>query len=1279
MPELDQGVGLVGRASTVELVEHLVERDSRRRLPVVVAYGPGGSGKTALITHLERRYDRNTPLAKVELTQDSSRTPQDILDAVYFRLCRDAHRTFGRLRLPRYEAARIIRDCASETVTAPNPHGVVRARLSEQLTTLSGFIESMREGGEISGGVAGFMGRLLRPLTRWMIRSAVVAPRPLRWLLAGPKGASAFRWYEQRAHEHLHGVSQGVHVDAVGAHIHGLINDEPVSDSASDQLNAFMTAALLADLRAEYRFRSARKTNCVVLLDNADLLSPDEAELWAVSGARQRPPRGKDLLDLVAEELSRHPDTPLLLVATKQGAPASDGFDDDACDATDRDARDRYQRWLSDQQADRRPPASYLPVRLDPFTLDETRQLLRELSEQNKQTMHAELGVREIHHATHGHPLAVALIAQKLSLRSDRDSSVPSVRSVFEEFARPEEGRADRNQTVREYLLMRFLQRFRTRPLPESTVEESERKAVRSETTELLSRLAAPLWLTDDTVDLLASDRDPSDLQRIKDYLPILSFVRSGADGHRTVHPLLRDLLVKELLANDAGSEFSYDGVHLRLAQHFGADPWDPGWLLAMHYHLLALGEVEEVARHFAWRAQRRNAEQQWQDDLERIVVAPDLGPGDTSRIRERLHTRDMLWDEPRSAPFEDLINALRTLLSCTGDQRWDEMALAQLEEALQAIAPVNVETWRKRYGRLRAGTEHLAVPPLNSVLRAEGRYRYPVIWWPRHGFRRLVAATLALALVGYATAYFVHVNRHCDRGGLGSADAVRWLWDDTTTLVNDGGECVGIGTGVGSFLGAPMRGSGDPPQGANEREIVALTELIDGQNREVERRRRQEGKPYATIVVPTILSTKQEAPRRELAVGVNELRGAFLAQQQWNALDAARPFYVRLVPANVGGGFVGAPQVAEKIRRLAAQDPTVIGVTGLSQTREETRKAVGILGRAGQGGEPMPMVSSQASGDELSGMPYFFRIAVSNRTQADAGTEFLSRQPGIEHREPFLLTDGGDRYSIELAAAYDNELRADLGGLGAPTRLQYGVTGDVRAEMELAVGRMCEQSRSHGRTPLLIYTGRANEAVPALQALGESECRRDTVILGSDDLAQLDVSNSGSSALATLQGFRDDQFLFTSYSISNEQVLDSVGMDERVEHAARGFFAAYERMTPVGEDAPGRPFWTAANGHVVDAYDAVRLLLVAADRGTPAERQLPLPGDVYEGLRGTTGDGAYFGASGLIDFGGSVGDGNSPGSDPQEKQVTVNRVAGIGGDVRIEYVDVAVPQREGG
>lgn len=1263
MPELNQHVGLVGREHAVELVEQLVERDSRKPLPVIVAYGPGGSGKTAFITHLERRYNANTPLAMVQLTQDASKTPQDVLDAIFLRLCRDSQKHFGELRLPRYQTARIIRACAADTVAAPNPHDVIRRRLADQLA-LSEVGEGIRQGGEIHGGLAGFFARASRPLTRWAYSKAVVAPQPLRRLLAGPKFASAFRWYEREAHKYLRGLAEGVHVDRVGAHIHGRINDEMISKASRDQLNAFMVAALLADLRAEYRRHRARKVNCLVLLDNADLLSPDEAELWAVDGAARKPPQGKDLLKLVGEEMARYPDTPLLIVATKQAAPASDGFDREACHIPESAreharswARERYQRWRNGRSGDAVAATSpQLPVTLDPLTLVQTRQLLRELSELGEHTMREEVRVQEVHAATHGHPLAIQLISSKLKLQSNKNSAVPAVRSIFAGLARPEEGDADDHETVRRYLLMRFLQRFRTGPVDDSdlTADASmapwDAREVRSQTTELLARLAAPMWLDDATVSLLASDRNDEDLRRVKEYVGILSFVETHDDGTWTLHPLLRDLLVPELASVDEESEFSYDKVHRMLAERYVAD-WN-GSQLAINHHLLAVGAVDEVAKRFAERVRRGDPSDQWQADLERICGAPAVEGSQTGQVRAWLQEQGAYLPRAKSSSaVKEVIEALQTLWSCTSAQPWNRRSVNRLDAALAKLPDEVSADWRVRYQRIISDSAPLEVPVLPPVVSPDAVYDYPRVWLGRRGLRVVTASVLALALVGYGVSYGVHVYTHCQSHDLGWSESVWWL-SGAPTLDDLDGQCIGA-----SAMPAPFT---DPElDGDNERKVAAVRRLIDQENSEVLRRHKTYNEQYFTVVVAAALSSKEMPPRHGLAAGANELRGAFLAQRKWNGFDGKSNSRdnVRLVLANVGGNAQHVARAAGKIRHMAEQDPRIVGVTGLDQTRPDTRNALATLGPEPDSGWPgLPMVASVASGDGLSPMPYFFRVAVPNSRQVDVGMEYLTTEiPDIGERRPWVLYDPKDPYSWDLATNY----RSSLESSGNPALRQVGMLpySTAGAELETNLASHWDQVCAAGEPkPLVIYTGRANEAFPVLSTLGEhvGTCHQDTILFGSDDLSQLE---NAPFARESLPKFHSGQLRFTSFG-ADEDDWATMEPELGTQNAVASFFSAHQQEFQE----------TPSNGHVVAAYDSLGVLLRSVDQAIKPERPKPTPADIHNQLRNTTGANVYFGASGVIDFGNRPQLPQQERGDPVDKLVTIQQINKIMGRVETAH-----------
>ena len=99
-------------------------------------------------------------------------------------------------------------------------------------------------------------------------------------------------------------------------------------------------------------------------------------------------------------------------------------------------------------------------------------------------------------------------------------------------------------------------------------------------------------------------------------------------------------------------------------------------------------------------------------------------------------------------------------------------------------------------------------------------------------------------------------------------------------------------------------------------RVVAELARLIDEENRRM-LAGAEEG-DYVTVVVATMLSSEEPRNQRDLSAGVNELRGAYLAQLAINKPpgdDSAHPTkpLVRLVLANFGGNSAYAEEAAER------------------------------------------------------------------------------------------------------------------------------------------------------------------------------------------------------------------------------------------------------------------------------------------------------------------------------------------------------------------------------
>jgi len=108
-------------------------------------------------------------------------------------------------------------------------------------------------------------------------------------------------------------------------------------------------------------------------------------------------------------------------------------------------------------------------------------------------------------------------------------------------------------------------------------------------------------------------------------------------------------------------------------------------------------------------------------------------------------------------------------------------------------------------------------------------------------------------------------------------------------------------------------------------------------------------------------------------------LEGAAVAQaDQLNASGDADPI-VRLLIVNAGRGMGAGQQVARQLGVLAAQDPSVVGVVGLDQTRQPTVDTINALANVG-----LPSIGAALSADSLSvNHPMYFQVAPQNIREA--------------------------------------------------------------------------------------------------------------------------------------------------------------------------------------------------------------------------------------------------------------------------------------------------------
>lgn len=845
MPEPE--VGLVGRDVLVALIEQLVDRRTKRPLPIVVTFGPGGSGKTELLRHLESRYRPTTPTAYVDLDRAGSGAVRAVLDVAHTWLDGYATKQFGTLRLPRYELARAALAVEPER---GDRIGQARELIATRLRGIARFAEMLGDAAQTAPGppLLRLVARLLRPFLRRLVLFAIVLPTRLRWLLGG-RGA-ALTWFEKVAGPELLRVPVR-RVDEVLVDLWRIA--ESTDRPSRTRVDRLLVRAFLEDLKAAYRWRRHRKVNALFLLDDADLLP----------GAESRTPvadedAGVDILELLAEEYRRDPDIPLLVVAAKQATstlpePAPETTSHRGRDPM-RAARARYSAWLERYRTSGDVDAVYLTDRLTPFTPEQTRQLLALLNDRFRKTAAPRAMVEHLQEVTHGHPLALMALYRS-------DGLVSSPRRLLDEDLRGT-GSGQWGHTLGGYLRWRFLQRLEgVEPLVAEARNGGDGPMTGSRggglsAEDFLARLAAPLRLDTPVIRLLTG-LEPDEAERLLARLSEFSFAQPvggepPADGEApfrpralTLHPLLRDLLVPVLVQqHEPDGVPSYLAVHEALRDHYSGlqDQTD-----AYLYHCLALGDVREVADHVRRLLERGG--QYWLPLLLTATRAP-RPDRESPRWRAWLQRQGRAVvgvARPELRRVEELVQALWALRSCTSTERRTPALYGRVLAAFEDLIAhgeidrddPDVHACITTYERDRQAlidetpVERVRLPA--EYCRPFTVYPYPPVWPPRHFVRKTALLASLTVLFGYVGVYAYHDIRYCNTPSpLQPGVVFEEVRSRGTGLTVEDGQCIGVTDRPGFFIDDPesVQG-GDAAGGVSDHEEVAeLARLIDEENR---------------------------------------------------------------------------------------------------------------------------------------------------------------------------------------------------------------------------------------------------------------------------------------------------------------------------------------------------------------------------------------------------------------------------------------------------------------
>ncbi len=356
-------------------------------------------------------------------------------------------------------------------------------------------------------------------------------------------------------------------------------------------------------------------------------------------------------------------------------------------------------------------------------------------------------------------------------------------------------------------------------------------------------------------------------------------------------------------------------------------------------------------------------------------------------------------------------------------------------------------------------------------------------------------------------------------------------------------------------------------------------------------------GSPYVTLVVGTTLTGDTNGGR-------SNLQGAYVAQKEYNdGVKLSGGKLVRLLIANAGSKPDYMTEVAEQIVQVAKQDKTIVGVMGWSRSAYAHR-AIDVLSRA-----HIPMVSSTASADDLSGIsPYFFRVAPPNKSQAIAGAKYAEQQ--LHASRVALFVDPKDPYSSNLAKDFRQQFVAQGHQIGDTENYTVGDKAGLPALLRAAL---------RSSPDLIYFAGYAEDLTVLLVNLPTS--LPNLQVLGGDALYT--PYGYPSSARAGFSRLR-----FTTFAYPDEWSI--LGMKE-----PHPFFDEYKAaFNPAGVDQSAKPYgFIRADYGTILSYDAMYALLQGCQNALDAQSTLT-PDALQKGLIQITGTKAIQGVGGQISFG---------------------------------------------
>ncbi|MDW5329725.1 hypothetical protein [Plantactinospora sp. KLBMP9567] len=578
---------LFGRRHAVELVRQVMASPQDRPPPPVLVFEGGrGVGKSALLDAVATLLDGRVPFAHIDLRTPGRPGTPEVLFALAFHLGRPCP-LYGTLRFPRLAVGKLIMDDAGLDL---HDRDAARRRINELLRAHRGIdqlVATIRDGAGNLPAVLPSPVQAPLSLAGRILAATIGGLAHWTWSSRFVLG-QAQKWYGTRGSTHRSPVEILIELNQWHRH--------PERGNNARQRDDLLWAAFHADLAAGLGRRRRRSwmPRCVVLLDNADTRL------------------GRTVLTDLVRRRSDGEHDPLAVVVT-----ARQPFLDHLSGGE--------QRHLGPDEAlrlpDNRPWPRWMRYRLTRLTDED---IARKVSAEHVRLDHRiPLLIQQF---AQGNPLAVSLLletADKVAKWPEGGGEL-AVLLHWRETPPPEDA-SRKEPTIAERLCRRLLGIGDNDTFPDETVETvttcaAARTGQEAGALAVGSGLLTPEQYTGELIALF-NDLWPAD--------------------HDAPPPPLRRLLLRRLADRPADAQDGWVAVHERLRQESA----ERGDRVGELYHLLALGELGQVAAYFTERAGLAPTHE-WLTTMRRVVTAPrnlaQAGPpADEARRLARLTGAD--------------------------------------------------------------------------------------------------------------------------------------------------------------------------------------------------------------------------------------------------------------------------------------------------------------------------------------------------------------------------------------------------------------------------------------------------------------------------------------------------------------------------------------------------------------------------------------------------------------------------------------------------------------